>query len=111
MKTISSSKNNFPSTDPGNVKSKMKDQPAKANYRMIHDAYTQNAQQEGTADRGGREQTTEQSLEVPQWQKKEAYLLNRIEELKRDGSSINEIAKKLGKGKTEIELLLKFQKN
>jgi hypothetical protein len=38
-------------------------------------------------------------------------LINQVIELKREGYQIEEIAQKLNKGKTEIELLIKFQEN
>jgi hypothetical protein len=41
----------------------------------------------------------------------ENTLVNRVISLQRDGLSIEEIAKRLGKGPTEIELMLKFNQN
>lgn len=38
-------------------------------------------------------------------------LVKRVKNMEKQGNSIEEIAKKLNKGKTEIELLLKLQKN
>ncbi|WP_121609237.1 hypothetical protein [Mesobacillus foraminis] len=82
----------------------------KVSYRMVQDAYAPKQQQEALFENGGGGEE-----HVPESKGKNAAgkssLLNRIQDLKREGDSIDEIAKKLGKGKTEIELLLKFQKN
>jgi hypothetical protein len=44
-------------------------------------------------------------------EKKEKTLLDVVTELDQQGKTIEQIAKKLNKGKTEIELLLKFRQN
>ena len=56
----------------------------------------------------GGQVNTEPSNET---KKIELSELEQIQLLHREGLSVAAIAKKLGKGKTEIQLLLKFQQN
>jgi len=54
-----------------------------------------------------KKEETETAVE----EKKEKTLLDEVTELEQQGKTIEQIAKKLNKGKTEIELLLKFRQN
>ena len=54
---------------------------------------------------------TESKPSVNEIPKVERTLEQKVKDLYIKGQSIAEIAKQLNKGKTEVELLLKFQKN
>jgi hypothetical protein len=59
---------------------------------------------------GKAENHDNQKVEETLYEQEESFI-QQILNLEKQGNSIEEIAKKLNKGKTEIELLLKFQEN
>jgi hypothetical protein len=79
-------------------------------YHAARKAYQQNREQTSSVPDTGVELT---ELD-PQENKEEVIqssLIDQVLHMKNQGMSIEEIARKLDKGKTEIELLLKFRQN
>ncbi|MEW8971205.1 MAG: hypothetical protein AB2411_11290 [Mesobacillus sp.] len=79
-------------------------------YHAARKAYQQNREQTSSVPDTGVELTEV----VPEEDKEEfiqSSLFDQVLHMKNQGMTIEEIARKLDKGKTEIELLLKFRQN
>jgi tRNA G10 N-methylase Trm11 len=79
-------------------------------YHVARKAYQQNREQTSSVPDTGVELTEV----VPEEDKEEfiqSSLFDQVLHMKNQGMTIEEIARKLDKGKTEIELLLKFRQN
>ena len=81
------------------------------NYQAARNAYRKNSQTD--IDRGESEEIEIENLlhEEPLPETKELSFKEKVVSMKNQGLTTEEIARELDKGKTEIELLLKFRQN